>query len=107
MDIAAIKPKITAYLKRLKKHIHVSQALVYGSFADGIARTESDVDLLIISDDFATMDEDKRSQLLYRASVGFPYDLHVYGLTSWEYQNASPLSTLGEIRRSKIIQINV
>ena len=107
MDFTAIKPKVIAYLERLQKHIHVSQALVYGSFAQGKASTDSDVDLLIISEDFGSLDEDKRSRLLYRASVGFPYDLHVYGLTSSEYKNASPLTTLGAIRQSKTIQINV
>ena len=51
------------------------------------------------------MDLDERSKLLYRASVGFPYDLHVYGLAPREFNQASPLTALGEIRRHQTIRI--
>ena len=93
------------FLKNIQKHVHISRALVFGSIAKGTATPTSDIDLLIISDDFAGFDADDRSKFLYRASVGFPYDLHVYGTTTNEYLHASPLTTLGQIRNEKTISI--
>lgn len=105
MDLKHITPAITAYIANLKKRVQVDGAILYGSFAQGRARQESDVDLLILSDDFASLDEDDRLRLLYRASVGFPGDLHVYGVTPKEFSTASPLTTLGDIRQQKTLRI--
>lgn len=105
MDINAIKPAINSYLSNVQKHVRVSKALVFGSIAMGTATPTSDIDLLVISDDFTDIDADERSKLLYRASVGFPYDLHVFGTTNNEFTNASPLTTLGQIRRGKTLSV--
>lgn len=105
MDINQIKPAITSYLSHVGKRIRVDGALVYGSFVRGDTTQDSDVDMLILSQDFASMNEDERLRILYRASVGFPRDLHVYGVTPSEFQHASPLTTLGSIREQKTIRI--
>lgn len=105
MDIKHVTPAITNYLNNLRKRVRVDGAIVYGSFAEGQANRESDVDILILSDDFAQLDEDDRLRLLYRTSVGFPGDLHVYGVTPEEFAAASPLTTLGNIRLQKTIRI--
>lgn len=103
MDFKKIKPEIDKYLNKLKKALNLEQALLFGSFAEGRAKKDSDVDLLILSSDFAKMDEDDRLRLLYRKSVGFPYNLHVWGLTPKEYQEASPLTSLGEAKKKRKI----
>lgn len=103
MDIDTVKPAIISYLINVRKHVHVSRAMLFGSVAAGNATSTSDIDILVISDDFINKDPDERSKLLYRASVGFPYDLHVLGTTQNELLNASPLTTLGQIRESKTI----
>lgn len=99
MDLKKIKSEIDKYLNKLKQDLSLERVLLYGSFAEGKAKEDSDVDLLILSSDFAKMDEDERLRLLYRKSVGFPYNLHVYGLTLKEYKEASPLTILGVIKR--------
>lgn len=104
MDIKTVKPEIKKYILNLAKYVKIDRALVYGSLAQG-GQNAKDVDLLILSNDFAAMDFDKRSKLLYRVSVGFPYDLHVYGLVPQEFNQASSLTALGEIRRSRTIKI--
>mgnify|MGYP001578260309 len=63
------------------------------------------MDLLILSEDFVSLDEDERLRILYRASVGFPRDLHVFGVTSEEFEKASPLTTLGIVRNQKTISV--
>ncbi len=98
MDITKIKSSINKYLRNIQRDLVIDQALLYGSFARGNATANSDVDLLILSRNFAKMDEDKRLEFLYRKSVGFPYNLHVYGLTPHEYQSASPLTSLGAVK---------
>lgn len=99
MDPKKIKSEIDKYLNRLKQDLTLERVLLYGSFAEGKAKEDSDVDVLILSSDFTKMDEDERLRLLYRRSVGFPYNLHVYGLTPKEYKEASPLTILGAIKR--------
>lgn len=106
MDIQTIQPELTKYLEAIKKQVTVSGAILYGSIVEGKATESSDVDLIILSDNFQNLDEFERGKLLYRASVGFPYDLHVYGLTPHEYNTASPLTSLGQIRHSHTLRIS-
>lgn len=103
MDIQTIQPAVAKYIETIRKHIRVKEARVFGSFALHNASDTSDIDLLILSDDFATIDMDERSKLLYRASVGFPYDLHVFGLTPQEFDQASPLTALGQVKNTPTI----
>ena len=105
MDINTIKPTLNAYLRRVGQHVHVTDALVFGSVALGTATPTSDVDLLVLSDDFEHLDPDDRDKLLYRASAGIPYDLHVLGTTPNNYSQASAQTTLGQIRSGATISI--
>lgn len=105
MDAQTIRPFIDQYAKNLRKRINISKILLYGSVAQGKATDNSDVDILVLSDDFISLDADERGQILYRASVGFPYDLHAIGLTSEEYIHASPLTTAGAIRNTETIAV--
>ncbi len=105
MDIDTVKPVIRTYIKKVAKQVKINSVLLYGSLVQG-KQDVNDVDLLVLSDDFSAMDLDERSKLLYRASVGFPYDLHVYGLAPQEFEQASPLTTLGEIRDSRTVSID-
>ena len=104
MDIKKVKPAVKKYLLKVGNRIKIDSALLYGSLAQG-RRQANDVDLLVLSNDFTAMDADERSKLLYRASVGFPYDLHVYGLAPKEFNQASPLTTLGQIKQTRTIKI--
>lgn len=106
MGIQTIQPKIKKYLWNVRKQIKVQKALLFGSYAEGKAIKTSDVDLIILSDDFRKYDIDQRSRLLYRASVGFPYDLHVYGFTLQEYLHASPFSALSMIKKTTTIPVS-
>lgn len=101
MDAQTIRSSLSQYLDKLKSQINIQKAILYGSVATGTATDTSDVDLLILSEDFSNLDYDERSKLLYRTSVGFPYDLHVYGTTPTEFAQASALTSLGQIRQSK------
>ena len=105
MDHHQIKPQLRYYLAKVSQKIAIDQALVYGSYATGTAKKESDVDLLIVSADFAAMDQDQRSTLLYRLSTDLPFDLHVHGATPQEFEQASPLTTLGAVKTSPLVSL--
>lgn len=102
MVIQKIKPALDNYIKKVTDSMNVEKIILFGSHARGDAKRDSDVDLLVISEDFATMDDDDRLKILYRLSVGFPYNLHVYGITPDELLHASPLTTLGEAKKKGI-----
>ena len=98
MDKTSITQSLKDYLTRLSKFVSIDEAILFGSSSTGTAKENSDVDLLILSRDFSKYDPDTRLKIIYRASSGFPYDLHAYGVTPEEYASASPLTTLGAIR---------
>lgn len=98
MDQTAVTQSLKDYLIHLAKFVSIDEAYLFGSSSTGTAREDSDVDLLIVSHDFSKYDPDTRLKIIYRASAGFPYDLHAYGVTPEEYATASSLTTLGAIR---------
>lgn len=102
MDLRQIKPAVKNYIKTIKKDILIEKVILFGSFAEGRATKESDVDIIILSDKFSKMDDDQRLKFLYRRSVGFPYNLHVYGFTPAEFSTAGPLTTVAEARHKGI-----
>ncbi|TSC88175.1 MAG: Uncharacterized protein G01um101416_198 [Microgenomates group bacterium Gr01-1014_16] len=98
MDKTTLTTDIKKYLDKLGKFVSIDEAIMFGSSSTGTAGGDSDIDLLILSRDFSKYDPDTRLKIIYRASVGFPYDLHAYGVTPEEYASASSLTTLGAIR---------
>lgn len=107
MDQAAIIQSLKDYLTKLNKLVSIDEAFLFGSRSTGTAGEHSDVDLLILSQDFSKYDPDTRLKIIYRASTGFPYDLHAYGVTPEEYASASPLTTLGAIRSTNPSAIQI
>lgn len=100
-----INQYLKEYIERLTTDLSPCKVILYGSLAKNTYRPgESDVDLLVVSEKFKTMDEDERFDCLYKKTVGFPLDWHIYGLTPKEVSNISPLNTLSEaIRTGKIL----
>lgn len=62
---------IDEYKQRLEEmRINVKKIILYGSHATRKAREDSDIDLVIVSDDFKNMDTWERMCLLGRARIG-------------------------------------
>jgi predicted nucleotidyltransferase len=93
-----ISPKliIKSYIKDLSKQIKVDGAFLFGSYATGQARENSDLDCFIISKDFQNVDFLKRLQLLSRARRGLATGvaMDIFGYTPQEFsemkKNDSP-----------------
>lgn len=103
-----VEKYIKEYIARLKPNLNPCKVILYGSLAKNLYKPgESDVDLLVISKKFKDMDEDERFDFLYKKTVGFPLDWHIYGFTPDEIKKISPLNTLSEaIRTGKQFIIN-
>ena len=91
------------FRERLQEHgVQVSRLLLFGSHATGAAAEESDLDILIVSEDFRGLNIFERSELLGNAEVEtirrFRVPLDVIFMTSEEYE--SEASLLAQAARS-------
>lgn len=105
MGIKKVKPIIDLYLKELKKVIRPQKVIVFGSYAKGKATPESDLDLVVISQDFADFSPDKRFSLLFQARrhpKTRKIAMDIFGYTPKEYDSASLLTTLGEVKETGV-----
>ena len=96
--------RINHYLAFVGQHVRVERAFLYGSYAYGSPRSRSDIDLVVLSPDFASMERRRRQEQLaiwaWRAGVG---DIEALGLTTEEFEAASDLSLIGEVREKGVV----
>lgn len=59
------RPKLEAYLARLRGELRVEALVVFGSFARGESSRESDLDIAVVSPDLAGISWPRRIQRLY------------------------------------------
>lgn len=101
MDRKQIEKVINIYLSDLAKKIKVEKAILFGSAVTGKITKDGDIDLLILSSAFAKMDTGDRFDLLYLSRTD-PLTqntaMDIFALTPQEYQQASKLSLVGEIK---------
>lgn len=100
MDTKKIKLPLTQFLNAIPESIKVDEAIVFGSYLEGTATEDSDIDVLIISDSFKHLEEDQRLDILYDASNNIEPEIHPWGFTKQELEKASRLTTLGYVRNS-------
>jgi predicted nucleotidyltransferase len=100
--------RIVHYLAFVGQHVRVEQAFLYGSYVYGVPRSRSDIDLVVLSRDFARMDQRRRQEQMsiwaWQAGVG---DIEALGLTPEEFEAVSDLSVLGEVRERGIVVYDV
>jgi predicted nucleotidyltransferase len=96
--------RIARYLTFVGERARIERAYLYGSYAYGISRSRSDIDLVVLWPDFAPMDRRRRQEQLaiwaWQAGVG---DVEALGLTPEEFDASSDLSLLGEVREKGIV----
>ncbi len=86
----------TNYLKQVRPRLKVNKALLFGSAARGTMTRHSDIDLIILSNEFKSMDLQKRLILLSRLRgqkfLSWPMD--ILGYTPQEFQKLSRISSM-------------
>ena len=95
---------IKLYISKLKEmDIHIECVMLYGSYATGQAREESDIDLIVISNDFEDMDIRERLEALGMAAARIMQPVQARGYTPDEIESSDKSSFLAEaLERSKI-----
>lgn len=97
-----IKKLVKEYLKNFSPDIRVKGVFLFGSYATGQIREDSDVDLIVISPDFKKINFIKRLEMLSkfrqdRMSRSVPMD--IIGYTPEEFKNIDKESVI--MRRAK------
>jgi len=100
MGKKTIKKPINQFLRRIPKEIHIENVVIFGSQSMNTAMDDSDIDVLVVSKDFVGWDEEKRLDLLYKASRFIIPEIHPWGITPQELKQASELTTIGHARIS-------
>ena len=77
--------------------IHVERVILFGSFANGKARKDSDIDLVVISNDFEKLNLRERLEILGVAAARIMKPIEAKGYTIKEIHNAAQASFLEEI----------
>ena len=83
-----IKKIIERYKEELEKlGIKAEKIVLFGSYATGNPREDSDIDLIIISSDFRNLNLRERLEILGLASGRVFEPIEALGYTPWEVQN--------------------
>ena len=82
---------VALYREKLEgSGIKVKKIILFGSYAKGGVTEESDIDLVVISDDFNKMDLWDRLCLLGRSRIGIKIPMEILGYTEEEYNKKEP-----------------
>lgn len=93
-----VKEIIREYSQSLQKlGINVERTILFGSFASGRPREDSDIDLVIISKDFQKMNLRERLEILGIAAVRIMKPVEAKGYTPREIETVPQASFLEEI----------
>jgi predicted nucleotidyltransferase len=96
--------QIQRFLAYLQGQIVVERAILYGSSARGQTHAESDIDLAVLSPDFANLDWFSRLRLLLRAAWKAGTDwIEPVGYTAQEFDASGPGTFVDEIRSHGIV----
>ena len=98
-SISEIKRIVRDYKKELLRHnIHITKAILYGSYARGNPKPYSDIDLVIVSPDLAKFPALKRQEMLARLTMNIDAPLEILCYTPKELDKSGN-TIFGEIIR--------
>jgi predicted nucleotidyltransferase len=91
-EIKNIIKRFEAELIKLK--IKPQKIILFGSYANGTSREDSDIDLVVISKDFKSLNLRERLEILGLAAGRVLEPIEALGYTPEEVKNVSPVSIL-------------
>jgi predicted nucleotidyltransferase len=100
MDTRTVEQALADFRATLAERITVEELIVFGSYLEGTATEDSDLDVIVVSDDFEALSEDERLDILEEAVEASEPPIHPWGFTRSEMETASALTTLGYARAS-------
>ncbi len=102
MDKKYIQKTLAIFAKRAKKKFDAEKVILFGSYARGQATDYSDIDVIVLSNKFSSIPQEKRLDALYPLTAKLYPDVHPFGYTPKEFANAKKTSTLFEIQKTGI-----
>jgi len=99
-----VKTIIKRYMNELSKlGVEVQRVILYGSYAKGSFRKDSDIDLVVVSDDFKGKNLRERLEILGIAAVRLMEPIEAYGVTPDEIESLEEVSFLKEALSSGVM----
>jgi len=102
MDIKQVQKPLTQFVQNIPASIKVDQVIVFGSYLEGKARPDSDIDVVVVSENFRDIEPFDRSRMLDKAAGDINPEIQAWGFTTEELEAADELTTLGYARTSGI-----
>ena len=85
---SALFRAIRKYLRALQESgVHIQQVFLYGSHAKNRAHRDSDIDIIVVSENFNGKELLERLRILGRARRNMPEPVEAYGFTPEEVEN--------------------
>lgn len=86
---------VRSYIKDLKKNLRIKKVIIFGSAARGEMNRDSDIDVIVLSPDFKTMDFVERTAFLNRNRQGLSrrVPMDIIGYTPEEFEKLAREST--------------
>lgn len=95
-----IERTVRQLVAQLEPEVRVDLVILFGSHARGTAHEWSDIDIAVISNDFKKLKPLQRIEFLALRRKGCDPALSPLPYTLEQYENASHLDFLGEIKRT-------
>lgn len=92
-----IRKIILRYKDAISKDIRVSSIVLFGSYANGTAKKDSDIDIAVVSPDFSKSNPIKDLQYLFRTAKKVDLNLEPLAFRPEEIKNPDPRSFESEI----------
>lgn len=97
---------ISEYRQKLEAlGVKVQKIILYGSHTSGRAKEDSDIDLVVVSNDFKDMDLWERLCFLGHARIGMKKPMEILGLTEEEFASENRGTFIGNEVKAKGIEI--
>ncbi|MBI3760711.1 MAG: nucleotidyltransferase domain-containing protein [Chloroflexi bacterium] len=98
-----IRAAVKEFVRALKPTVRVQQVILYGSYARGQAREESDIDIAVLSDDFAQMSKLEVIQVLAHRRIHCDSMLMPVGYTPAQFNDPDNAFAREIARTGKVI----
>ena len=92
-----IKLVLSDYIKNLSKEIKIKSAILFGSYAKGNWKSDSDIDIAVFSDDFANLERAEAIAFLLDHTLNYDFDIQPVAFDEDDYINYKDNPFVNEI----------
>jgi len=98
--------KAEEFLKRISRKYRLKKAIVFGSSVKGNFGEDSDIDLIVINDEFEGVSPLKRPVRLYLEwDLDYPVDFICYTTEEFEKLSKRPSLVRGALKEERVVEL--